>query len=174
MIVLVRHGETGPNRDRRLLGRDDPPLTDLGRRQCEALAAALVAMRPDAVVTSPMSRTRATAETVAGACGVPVEVDDRLVEIDYGTFDGTKLAELPPDVMRAMREDPDFAPPSGESMRTVMERMASWCEEQFAGDPERVVVAVTHVSPIKAAVSWALGAEPTLAWRMFVGLASIT
>lgn len=174
MIVLVRHGETVFNRERKLLGRYDPPLTERGEAQIAALARTIARLDPTAVVTSPMTRTRVTADAIGAAAGLAVETDERLVEIDYGEYDGVALDDLPADVLRAMRDDPDFTPPGGESMRLVMQRMADWCQEHVATGEDRVVVAVSHVSPIKAAVAWTLGVEPNLGWRMFVGLASIT
>ena len=69
------------------------------------------------------------------------------------------------------RSDPGFAPPGGESLQAVSARVSGFCAELIDGP---TVVAVSHVSPIKAAVSWALGAGEELGWRMFLDLASIT
>jgi broad specificity phosphatase PhoE len=65
----------------------------------------------------------------------------------------------------------DFAPPAGESLRDVTERAGSFCASRL---DTRVIVAVSHVSPIKGAVTWALGVSPELAWRMRLDVASIT
>lgn len=175
MIILVRHGETGPNRDGRLLGRADPPLTETGEAQVAALAPAVAALAPVAVVASPLRRAVQTAEAVASAVpGMRVSTDERLIEIDYGRYDGLSLGELPPEVMEGFRTDPRYAPPDGESLEDVATRMASFCEEWLAVEEPGPVVAVTHVSPIKAAVAWALDAPPTIAVRLHVGLASVT
>jgi probable phosphoglycerate mutase len=174
VIVLVRHGETAPNRERRLLGLSDPPLTEVGRGQAQAVAKVLAHRDPAAVVSSPLSRCLETAGFVASACGVDVETDERLVEFDFGEFDGIALSEIPSDVMASLRHDPTYVAPGGECLMDVVGRMETWCREAFdryAGD---VVIAVTHVSPVKAAATWALGVPPTTAWRMFVDLASIS
>lgn len=171
MIVFVRHGETPPNRAGLLLGRADPPLTDRGREQADALAARLAALEPVAVRSSPLVRARATAAPIAAAAGREVEIDERLVEVDFGEWDGQPLGDLTSDVVTRWRGDPDFAPPGGESLRVVGKRVAEFCAEQL---DERVVVAVSHVSPIKAAVAWALGTGDELAWRMRLDVASIT
>ena len=89
MLLLVRHGETAPNVEGRLLGRMDPPLTARGEEQARVLAAGLP--RPDLVVASPLQRARATAE----AFGVAVRTDERWTELDYGEFDGRQLADVP-------------------------------------------------------------------------------
>ena len=171
MILLVRHGETAANRARLALGRADPPLTDRGREQAAALAARLAGSGATRVLSSPLARARATAEAIAGALGVAVEEDARLVELDYGEWDERSFAEFPPDDLVRWRTDASFAPPGGESLLAVGARVASLCQELVTGDP---VVAVSHVSPIKAAVLWALDADPLLAWRMHLDVASIS
>jgi len=170
VIVLVRHGETAANRARLALGRADPPLTDVGRLQAEALAERLRAEEIAAVLTSPLQRARETAAAIAAAVGVGVEVDERLVELDYGEWDEHRFEDLPRDEVLRWRTDPSFAAPGGESLDAVGVRMGEWCAERIAGPP---VVAVSHVSPIKAGAIWAMGAGPELAWRMFCAVASI-
>lgn len=173
LLHLVRHGETEPNREGRLLGRRaDPGLTAQGRAQAEALARRLAREEPVRVVTSPLRRCVETAEVVAAATGAAVVEDGRLVEIDYGEWEGVRLDELPADTGAAWRADPAFRPPGGESLAEVQARVAGWCEEQRANDGP--VVAVSHVSPVKAAVIWALGGDPRTAWQLWVAVASLT
>jgi len=172
VLVLVRHGETAANTEGRLLGRADPSLTELGREQVERLAVALVPVRAAAIVSSPLLRARETAGAIADLAGASVEVDDRLIELDYGEWDGRTFAELPSGAARRWRDDPTFAPPGGESLVAVRARVTPCCEELLARSG--VTVAVSHVSPIKAAVVWALGAGDEIGWRMRLGLASIT
>lgn len=168
MLTIVRHGRTAANRDGLLLGRLDVELDDLGRRQAAALAAAVGPV--DRIVTSPLARTRAT----AAAWGQPVEVDERWVELDYGAYDGTPLADVAPDVWDRWRRDVAYAPPAGESIAALGERVRAACEDLREAAVEGHVVVVTHVSPIKAAAAWALGVGDEVAWRMFVAPASIT
>jgi len=171
MIAFVRHGETPPNRAGLLLGRSDAALTDRGRAQAERLAQVLAGLGVAHVVTSPLRRACDTATPIAAACNCTVEVDDRLIEIDYGEWESRPFAELPSDVVEAWRGDGGFAPPGGESLAVVADRMAGFCDEWL---DDRVVVAVSHVSPIKAAVTWTLRVAPQLAWRMRLDVASIT
>jgi len=171
VIAFVRHGETPPNRAGLLLGRSDAALTDRGRAQAERLAEALAGLEVARVITSPLRRARDTAAPIAAACGEAVEVDQRLVEIDYGEWEGRPLADLDREVVARWRRDGGFAPPGGESLEVVADRVASFCDETL---DDRVVVAVSHVSPIKAAVTWALRVPPELAWRMRLEVASIT
>ena len=168
MLIVVRHGRTEENRARRLLGRLDVDLDDVGRAQAAALAEHVGPV--DRVITSPLSRTRQT----AAAWNVPVEVDERLIELDYGDLDGVPLDEIPPETWAAWRADPAFAPPGGESLAALGRRVRSACEDLRPLASDGNVVVVTHVSPIKAAVAWALGVADDVAWRMFVAPASIT
>jgi broad specificity phosphatase PhoE len=174
MIVFVRHGETPPNREGLLLGRADPALTERGRVQADGLARELAARGAARVVTSPLGRARDTASPIAAACGAPVEVDERLIEIDYGEWEGRPFAALDPDVIARWHRDPDLAPPGGESLRIVAHRVAAFCEKRLRDETAGMIVAVSHVSPIKAAVTWTLGASPELAWRMRLDVATLT
>jgi broad specificity phosphatase PhoE len=171
MITFARHGQTEANRQRLALGRADPPLTELGAQQAAALAERLATTKSTRVFTSSLRRARETAGPIAAALGAELVVDDRLIELDYGEWDGKSFPDLPRDELVRWRNDPTFAPPGGESLRAVMQRIESFCTEVLEGPN---VVAVSHVSPIKAAVSWALGAGEELGWRMFLDVASIT
>ena|SRR5687768_12904651 len=167
MLVLVRHGQTQANAEGRLQGRLDVPLSELGRRQAASLASALSGA--GRVVSSPLLRARETAEVL----GLPVEVDDRWVEMDYGDYDGRPLAEVPVELWERWRSDASYTPPGGESLAAVGERVRAACKELLAEAAERDVVVVSHVSPIKAAVAWALGTSDEAAWRMFLEVASV-
>lgn len=170
MLLIVRHGRTDHNASGLLLGRLDPPLDALGREQAAAVAGAIGPV--DRVITSPLLRARET----AAAFGVEPIVDDRWIEVDYGEFDGRPLGEVSSETWTAWRTDPDFTPPGGESLQTLGERVASALDELAAdGSPtDRTTVIVTHVSPVKAAVCWALGVGPLVSWRLWVANASIT
>jgi broad specificity phosphatase PhoE len=171
MLVLVRHGETLDNRAGRLLGRSDPPLTSLGRVQARAVAAVLEPERPVAVYTSPLGRAVQTATMIGAACGAEVVVDPRLIEIDYGAWENRPLQEVPRDAA-AVASDPSATFPEGESLVDVGQRVVPLFEELLGRD--ELVVAVTHVTPVKAAVAWSLGVGDEIAWRMHLSLASIT
>lgn len=178
MIVLARHGRTDQNRRGLLLGRADPVLDDTGRAQAVALGAAMTdvlgAHEPVAVVSSPLRRTMETAEAIAASLGLDVEIDQRLVEIDYGEWDETPLGELPAEVWAQWRGDADYRAPGGESLADVQARVGECASELLTRAGDGAVIAVSHVSPIKAAVVWALDGDPLLAWRLRLDVASIT
>ena len=92
VLSLVRHGRTGANAAGLLLGRLDPGLDEVGQWQVSRLADALGPV--DRLVASPLTRTRETAAAIGG----PVELDERVIELDYGVLDGLPLTEVPPEV----------------------------------------------------------------------------
>jgi broad specificity phosphatase PhoE len=168
VLLLVRHGETTANVDGLLLGRADPPLTDLGRRQARALARALPT--PARLISSPLARALETAR----AFDTAAEVDNRWVELDYGDLDLLPVAAVPADVWARWRDDPTFAPGGGESLRDLGARVEDACADIAEAASASVVVVVTHVSPIKAAIAWTLGVSHDIAWRMHVEDASVS
>jgi probable phosphoglycerate mutase len=169
VLYLVRHGRTAQNAGRRLLGRLDVPLDDLGLRQAEALAEVPFLRNAKKVVSSPLGRARETAERL----GPPVSVDERWVEIDYGVFDGMRLEEAP-ELWKQWSTDLSYVPEGGESIATMAARVRKACDELWEEAALEDVVVVSHVSPIKAAVAWAIGAGDDIAWRMFIDVASVS
>jgi broad specificity phosphatase PhoE len=175
VLVLVRHGECAANAAGVVLGRDDSPLTERGRAQAAALAPALD--RVGRMISSPLARARESA--VALDLGLPLEVDERWVELDYGEHEGRLLSAVSRSMWRRWRSDPASALPGGESLAEVGRRVREACEELFAFEGEGAradsdVVVVSHVSPIKAAVAWALGTGDEVAWRLYLATASLT
>ncbi len=176
MLILVRHGESDANARGLLLGRTDAELTREGREQAAAARSLLTGPVAE-VRTSPLSRARDTAELLA--LGLPVTVDERWVEVDYGEFECQPLHGIPAEVWQQWRSDRDFRPEGGETLAEVDTRISAACEELFAANgtgarrPDGDVVVVSHVTPIKAAVAWALGATD-LYWRLHLRTASVT
>jgi broad specificity phosphatase PhoE len=172
VLIIVRHGRTAANAQGLLLGRLDPELDEEGRRQAAAVAATLD--RADRIVASPLTRTRQTAEVISASTGTEVELDDRWIELDYGELDGTPLVDIPVETWSAWRKDPSFCPPGGESLVDLGGRVRAALDDLADEALTRDVVVVSHVSPIKAAVLWALGVGEEVTWRMFLAPASIT
>jgi alpha-ribazole phosphatase len=184
MLCLIRHGESTANAAGLLLGRSDVPLTDRGRAQAAALAPLLGPV--GRLVSSPLLRARQTAAAlaVAGPAGAgtepALEVDERWVEVDYGEHEGRPLADVPAEVWRRWRADPQYRPAGGESLADVGERVGEACRELFAVAGENArseagdVVVVSHVSPIKAAVAWALGGGVDITSRLHLGTGSLS
>jgi broad specificity phosphatase PhoE len=167
VLVLVRHGRTEANAARRLQGLLDLPLDDVGVAQANDLAGWLD--KPDRVISSPLLRARQTAE----AFNMPYEVDDRWLELDYGSLDGVPVADVADDVWARWRVDPTYRAGGGESMKEMCDRVISAAKEILADANGQIVVVISHVSPIKAAVTWALGVDITVMWRCHLDQASV-
>jgi broad specificity phosphatase PhoE len=167
VLILVRHGQTSANAEGRLSGRADIGLTELGERQAKALAAGVGA--PARVIASPLRRARDT----AAAFGLPVEVDERWIELDYGALDLMAFGDVAPDVWTSWRADAEYIPEGGESLTALGRRVREACEELAAEAATDDIVVVSHVSPIKAAIAWALQTGDDVAWRLYVRDASV-
>jgi probable phosphoglycerate mutase len=182
--VLLRHGQTSVSVEKRFGGRIDAPLTAFGRAQAAAAAARLRGAAFDAVITSPLRRARATAQAVLpglapapGRDEVAFSVDDELRETDFGAWEGLTFAEARerhPDALSAWLADPAVAPPGGESLGATIERVGGALRRHRAAWPGGRILLVTHMGPIKSAVSLALGAGPDVFYRLHLELASLT
>ncbi len=159
-----------------MLGRTDAPLTEKGWRQAAALGA--IVGPATRLISSPLARARDTASALG--LSLEVEIDTRWIEVDYGEHEGRPLGSVPAEIWQRWRADPGFRPEGGESLAEVGERVAEACEELFAADgagarrDDGDVVVVSHVSPIKAAVAWAIGTDAGLAWRLHLSTGSLT
>ena len=159
-LVLVRHGDTEWSRSGRYQGRSDRTLTAEGRAQALDAALRLRDGGISSMLTSPLRRARETADLIAERLGLgaPV-VDPRLVEIDYGTWEGLTQAEVRlrwPDELRRWKHtaDPDSAAaPGGESLGHVRERLRLFfLDPMWAAHSGRGVLIVSHTGPIRVAL----------------------
>jgi len=167
VLVLVRHGRTEANAARKLQGHLDLPLDEVGMSQVAEVAGWLGT--PDRVVSSPLKRARQTAE----AFGLPYEVDDRWIELDYGDLDGVPVADVDAEVWARWRVDPTYEAGGGESFEAMVKRVLPAAQELLDEAADSMVVVTTHVTPIKAAVAWALGVDVTVGWRCHLDQASV-
>lgn len=177
-IVLVRHGETELTAQRRYSGRGDVPLSATGQQQAAAAARRVAGLRPDRVVTSPLSRCRATADAVAQAAGgVPVTVEPEFIECDFGVWEGLTFADVReryPAELDAWLASTSVAPPKGESFQQVAKRVRGAVGRlQQAYEGETVVV-VSHVSPIKLILRDALAAGDAFLHRLLLDAAGVS
>jgi probable phosphoglycerate mutase len=163
-LLLIRHGATAWNASGRLQGRADIGLSAAGRAEVESwrLPAAFAGAR---WLTSPLRRAR---ETAALLIGHPVTVEPRLIEMDWGAWEGRRGADLraaaPAELAASEGRGLDFRPPGGESPREVCARLQLLAAE-LALDPTPVV-AVCHKGVIRAALAlatgWDMRARPPL------------
>ncbi|AQS69854.1 bifunctional RNase H/acid phosphatase [Streptomyces pactum] len=180
-FVLLRHGETPLTPQKRFSGSggSDPSLSAVGREQAERAAASLARRGTiQAVVASPLARTRETAGIVAARLGLPVTVEEGLRETDFGAWEGLTFGEAReryPDDLDAWLSSPDAEPTGGgESFAATGARVAATRDRLVAAYAGRTVLLVSHVTPIKTFVRLALGAPPESLFRMELSAASLS
>ncbi len=147
-ILAVRHGETAWNRDTRIQGHTDIDLNERGRWQAERLARSLRDEPIAAFYASDLSRARETAQAVARPHGGTVQTHAGLRERCFGRFEGHTWAELearhPVETTAWRQRLPDFAPPGGESLRQLQDRVVTAVSELAARHPGEQVLVVAH------------------------------
>ncbi|MFC8938790.1 bifunctional RNase H/acid phosphatase [Streptomyces griseoincarnatus] len=180
-FVLLRHGETPLTPQKRFSGSggSDPSLSDIGREQAGKVAAALARRGTvQAVVASPLARTRETARIVAARLGLDVAVEDGLRETDFGAWEGLTFGEVReryPEDLDAWLASPDAEPTGGgESFAATAARVAEARDRLLAEYRGRTVLLVTHVTPVKMMIRLALGAPPEALFRMELSAASLS
>ena len=149
-IVAVRHGETDWNATARIQGQRDIPLNDKGRWQAERAAQSLLAAGEplSAIYSSDLSRAHATAQAVAAAYGMQVLSDIRLRERNFGEYEGQSFDQLerqwPQDAARWRARDATWAPPGGETLTTLGERVRAVTDALAQRHPGEQIVLVAH------------------------------
>lgn len=180
VVVMVRHGVTA-HTQRKLFsgsGGEDPALVGLGVEQAQRAGGWIAAHGgADAIVASPLLRTRQTAAEVAARLDLPVTVDDGFAEAAFGDWDGFSFGDIMkrwPTELDAWLSSTAVPPPGGESFDTVAARVDAARERLLTEHAGRTVVVVSHVTPIKLMVRLALGADMAVIHRMELAPASIT
>jgi probable phosphoglycerate mutase len=173
---LLRHGQTEHTPERRFSGRNDLPLSLTGRAEAEAAAVRAGELGIEVIVSSPLRRTRETAELVGAALGIAVEFDDDLVELDFGALEGLSADEARathPLATRRFWADVTVAAPGGESVADVSARVARARRRILTEHAGRTVLVVSHVTPIKLLLAAGLAAGDDVVHRVFLEAASL-
>jgi|SRR5688572_4427107 len=179
---MVRHGQTAASRENRFSGSLDPPLTQVGEAMAEAFARAYAPLTWNAIYTSPMLRTRQTAEALSRRTGVEVTVDDGLKEIEYGEWEGLRQDEVRtrwPDAFEYWASDvASRGTPGGETAFHVAARAMRIVEAIRSRHERGNVMLVSHKATLRIITCALLGldvrlfreriAQPVAAVTMFV------
>ncbi len=177
-LFLVRHGETQRNREGRVLGQGNQPLTELGKRQVSAVAGAMAGESIAALYTSPLKRAMETAGTIGLALGLQPQPADGLAEVNVGELDGLTSQEMRsrhPEFMARWEQDPGPARmPGGESLADLQDRAWQVVLSILRDHPDEQVVAVSHNFPIETLVCQTLGLPLAGVRRLRVDLASVS
>jgi len=169
-VLLLRHGRTEWNASGRFQGQQDSALDGIGRAQAAAAAIALAPMRPDALLTSDLTRAFDTASLVGEEAGLSVVADVRLREIHLGRWEGLTRAEVRsqfPSEYAAWQAGLDERRGDGETYAEVGSRavdcLLEWLERLGPGS---LVVAVTHGGTARATIGTLLQMDPDTWWRL--------
>ncbi len=165
IFILVRHGESVFNLERRIQGQLNVELSPLGRRQSVALADALNSQPIDALYCSPLRRAIETAQPIAERLHLDIKTDDRLKEINAGIFQGRHWEEIerlhPAEAVCWRAQEPDFVIPNGESRRALMDR-ARACFDSIRETGAKQVLIVSHGGTLAGALKSLLGVPAEL------------
>ncbi len=166
-LYLMRHGQTEYNVAKLVQGQCDSPLTEAGERQARCAAAWLATheVYPDAIVTSPLGRARATAAIVAAGIGFADEVEPEpgIIERAYGVFEGGPHADLPTDVWDPGEE---LVPYGGEGNKALEARMLAALRARMSSESTRTLLAISHGSACRQFIRSAAPAPETLPGRL--------
>jgi broad specificity phosphatase PhoE len=179
-LLLIRHGEVDANVEYRFLGRRDDPLNENGLAQAQRLASLASTLPIDLVVSSPKDRARTTAQAIAEATGSTMSCDQRLVELDFGDWEGlTREQIIDGDPVRRefilrWDRDPALAAPGGESLGAVQERVVGFADEIVRDHAGETLAVVSHMGPIKALLCAALGVPLTATRHLFLDPATVS
>jgi broad specificity phosphatase PhoE len=164
LFYFIRHGETEWNAEGRLCGRTDVPLSEVGRRQAQLLAARLEAVPVEALYSSPLGRALETARQIGLAIGHESVVDRRLVELNYGAWEGRTFDEIKRSTPAAYRDwdaDPArLAPPEGETGLQLVERLTPFLAELALRHQQGKVVVVCHKTVCRLLACHIMGISP--------------
>lgn len=157
--LLVRHGEAVGNREGRLIGQTDAPLSDFGHRQAAAVGQRLSALPITRIISSDLPRTLQTAEPLAGHLQIDIEHEPRLREISNGEWEGLMPDEVEarwPELWKQYGTGEDVARPGGESWADVGRRSVAAMKD-LGDTTDRLIAVFTHGGPIAQILRWATG-----------------
>ena len=170
MLYIIRHGQTAKNKQKVLQGRSDLPLNEEGRRQSLDAGAALAehVVKAARVYSSPLIRAVETAQL---ACGTDdVVTDERLIEMDYGPYEGMDLTSPAPEVMAFFMDFAGTPAPEGmEQLSAVVERTGKFADEIIEEAKDGDVVISTHAIAMKGFLEYLTPDSNGSYWSKYVG-----
>ena len=170
MIYIVRHGQTEMNHRKALQGRSDAPLNEIGIAQAHAAAEKLMDIRFDWVYTSPLIRAIQTAKIIAPYAEPLIE--KRVIEMDYGPYEGCDLTQLPPEIITFFS---DFvhnpAPDRMEQLSAVVARVGSFLDE--LRNVEGNILLSAHAITMKGMLEYLTPDSNGAYWSKYIGNCSV-
>ena len=178
LILLIRHGQTELNRSERFRGRSEAPLNEAGLAQAEAAARRIAAgWKPIAVYSSPLTRALQTAEAIGRACGLSVQTEPGLIDIDFGAWQGLSAEEArrrwPQEIENWRNRPHQCQIPDGESLGDVRRRGMETLHALAARHPDDTIVLVGHTVVNHLILLGVLGAGNERFWHLRQGNTAI-
>ena len=170
MIYIIRHGKTELNKAKVLQGRSNFPLNEEGIRQAREAAERLGDVSFSCVFSSPLTRAVQTAEILAPH--IKPVIDERLIEMDYGSYEGADLTHLPPEILTFFSDFVHNPAPDGmEQLSSVVERAGAFLEDirQISGD----ILISTHAIAMKGILEYLSPESKGRYWSKYIGNCSI-
>ena len=153
---LIRHAQTVWNREKRIQGHSDSPLTDDGERQASSWGQSLSQFPWDRILTSDTGRALATAERINADLKIPLAIDSRLREQDWGQWVGKTVTQIEAEAPQVLDDQInagwDFCPPGGESRHSVLKRSQKALQEAAERYPGHILLVVTHEGVVKSLI----------------------
>jgi broad specificity phosphatase PhoE len=173
-VLIARHPQVQANVEKRFVGSGESMFTELGERQCAALAAYIAAWGPTGIHSSPRLRARSVAETAAALAGVPLHIDDELAEIDFGaaeglTYEEATAAGVDIDLLGGPPETAPFR--DGETWHAFAKRIDG-AADRIERCGSRIAV-VAHGGTVRSLITHWLRLPDNAAWRFAVPNASV-
>lgn len=160
-FYVIRHCEAVGNKEKIFQGTFDGEVSELGKKQLEYLSLRMRNEPIDLIFSSSRKRAFATAQAVNAYHHLPITIDDRIMEINAGDWEGKHFADFPklfPKEMDLWDHDPaNFEAPNGEKMRDVYARMVKFVQEKTLENPEKNIVLASHGCAIRNLLAWADG-----------------
>ncbi len=170
MIYIIRHGKTKLNKENLLQGRSDNPLIDEGFAQAAEAADKLKDIEFTHVFSSPLSRALETARIIAP--NLTPKIDERLIEMDYGPYEGSSLKDPSPELMRFFKDFVNEPAPDGmEDLSSVVSRMGDFLEE--IKDIQGNILISTHAIAMKGALEYLTPGSNGAYWSKYIGNCAI-
>ena len=178
-IFLIRHGETPLTPFKKFSGDGplNPELTEMGLQQAQLVAAAVADLNPEIIISSPLNRTKQTADAISRVTGLAVNYDEAWIECSFGIWDGMSIDEVKdkyPTDYQSWISSTGFSPPEGESYDEVAIRIDDALEQIVKMYPGQRVVVVSHNGTIKSAAKIVVGAPADSIFHIDVSPCSIT
>ena len=170
MLYIIRHGQTELNTKMLMQGRSDHPLNETGLAQAEEAAGRLARMgvKIDKVYSSPLIRALQTAKAIAPEA--ELVVDNRLIEMDYGPYEGMDLRDPAPEVLEFFKDFVNVPAPEGmEPLPDVVERLGKFIEEIREEAEHCNILISTHAIAMKGALEYLTPDSHGSYWSKYIG-----